>query len=206
MRKKLILFPFNGNAIEALDCIDDSWEVIGFVDDNIEKIGLFYNSLKVFNRDLIYQNEDSYILAVPGSPSSYTQRKEFINGLEIPFSRFATIIHPKSFVSNFTNIGYNTLIMAGTVITSNANIGNHVVILPNSVIHHDSLIGDFTLIGSSVCIAGHTEIGSNCYIGSGSNIINNISIGENSLVGMGTNVTKSFEKNKKIIGNPAREI
>ena len=32
MKKKLLIFPFNGNGLEALDCIDKNYEFIGFVD------------------------------------------------------------------------------------------------------------------------------------------------------------------------------
>ena len=37
-RKKLVIFPYNGNGIEALDCInDDEFELIGFIDDDKNK-------------------------------------------------------------------------------------------------------------------------------------------------------------------------
>jgi hypothetical protein len=37
--KKLIIFPFNGNGIEALDCIqENTFEFIGFIDDSPEKL------------------------------------------------------------------------------------------------------------------------------------------------------------------------
>ena len=33
----LLIFPCNGNAIEALDCISDAYRLIGFVDDTPQK-------------------------------------------------------------------------------------------------------------------------------------------------------------------------
>ena len=37
-RKKLVVFPFNGNGREALDCINfDEYELIGFADDDPHK-------------------------------------------------------------------------------------------------------------------------------------------------------------------------
>ena len=36
--KKLVIFPFNGNGIEALDCIDtEQYELISFIDDDPQK-------------------------------------------------------------------------------------------------------------------------------------------------------------------------
>jgi sugar O-acyltransferase (sialic acid O-acetyltransferase NeuD family) len=203
----LLIFPLGGNSVEALDCIDESkYKVIGFVDDDTNKIGTKYCDIEVFGRTAFERFPDAKVLACVGSPYNFRKRGEIIAGLGIKKERFVSIIHPSAKISKFASIGTNCLIMAGVVITHNAKIGDNVIILPNSVIHHDTEIGDNTCIGSNVVVAGFTKIGKNCYIGSGSNIINNISVGSNTLVGMGTNVVKSVGDNKKIVGNPAREI
>jgi sugar O-acyltransferase (sialic acid O-acetyltransferase NeuD family) len=206
MKRKLLIFPYSGTAIEALDCIGGDFNCIGFVSDDINKIGSTYCGIKVFNRSIIDKEFDALILAVHGSPSSFKKRQEILDELGIPKNRFATVIHPKAIVSPNANIGYNTLVMGGVVITSNARIGNHVCVLPNSVVHHDSLVSDFTLIGANVTIAGNTTIGKNCYIGASSSIINGVSIGDGALVGIGANIIKDVEKNAKMIGNPGRNI
>jgi sugar O-acyltransferase (sialic acid O-acetyltransferase NeuD family) len=204
MMEKLLIFPYNGNGLEALDCAKDQYDVIGFIDDTQEKQGQSVLGLEVFSRDVLEQYHEVKVLAVPGSPSSYLKRKMIIAGLQLVESRFATIIHPAARVSSLSHIGYNVLIMAGVVITSNAVLGNHLCILPNTVIHHDVHIGDYTLMGSNIVIAGATRIGRNCYVGSGSNIMNGIEIGDYALIGMGTNVIRNLPANKKVVGNPAR--
>ncbi|MCS6821280.1 MAG: NeuD/PglB/VioB family sugar acetyltransferase [Microscillaceae bacterium] len=205
--KNLLIFPLGGNSVEALDCIDEQeYEIIGFVDDDTKKIGTKYCGIEVFDRSAFERFPDAKVLACIGSPYNFRKRGEIIAGLGVERKRFVTIIHPSAKISKFATIGINCLIMAGVVITHNAKIGDNVIILPNSVIHHDTEIGDNTCIGSSVVVAGFGKIGENCYIGSGSNIINNALVGSNTLVGMGTNVVKSVGENKKIVGNPAREI
>ena len=201
-KKKLVIFPFNGNGIEVLDCIDnDQFELIGFVDDDTEKRS---NDYEIFSRAVLEQYRELYVLAVPGSPNSFTQRQAIINSLNV--TRFINAIHTRASIGKNVKIGYNCLIMAGVVITSNACVGNHVCILPNSVIHHDVIIKDYTLIGSNVVIAGGTRVGNNCYIGSGTNIINGIIIGEASLIGLGSNVIKNVCSRSRIAGNPAKEL
>jgi sugar O-acyltransferase (sialic acid O-acetyltransferase NeuD family) len=202
----LLIFPYNGNGLEALDCLGNTFNFIGFVDDTIEKQGTNKFGHKVFDRTAFSIFPDAKVLAVPGSPSSYLFRKEVINSLNINQDRYATVIHPDASISKNAKIGNNCLIYAGVVITSNAELGSHICILPNSVIHHDVSIDDYTLIGASVCIAGGTRVGKNCYIGSGSNVINSIEIGNNVLVGMGSNVLKNVEENSKIAGNPAKVL
>ncbi len=200
----LLIFPFNGNGLEALDCLGDKHNFIGFIDD--EKSKLNQTQYEVFDRSVLAKFPKAKILAVPGSPLTFRNRKNIIASLSISLDRYTTVIHPSAQIGKKAHIGTNSLIYANVVITSNAHIGHHVCILPNSVVHHDSSVGDYTLIGSCVCIAGHTKIGENCYVGSGSNIINGITIGNEVLIGMGSNVIQSFENQVKIVGNPAKMI
>lgn len=204
--KKLLIFPLNGNAIEALSCISGQYELIGFVDDSEEKQNKKFFGYRVFGRDALKKYHEAEVLALPGNPLNYRQRKEIIGSLGINKERFAKVFHSSSVVSPLSEIGFNSLLMAGVVITGNSVIGNHVCILPGSVIHHDTRIGDYTLIGSNVTISGCTVIGENCYIGSGSNVINNISIGDNTLIGLGSNVISSIKENSKAAGNPAKYL
>jgi UDP-perosamine 4-acetyltransferase len=203
-RKKLVIFPYNGNGIEAMDCInDDEFELVGFVDDDInKKPGRF----PLFSRDILSQHKEFYLLAVPGSPSSFLKRQAIIQSLSIEMKRFVSVIHPSANIGKSVQIGYNCLIMAGVVLTSDATIQNHVCILPNSVIHHNCKIGEYTLVGSNVVVAGGTTVGRNCYIGSGTNIINGITIGDFSLTGLGSNIVKDVTDNAKMVGNPARNL
>jgi len=204
--QRLLIFPCNGNGIEALDCLDDTYEMIGFVDDAVEKQGTRVAGYPVFDREALTENPAARVLAVPGSPSSYQSRPTIIEGLPVAAGRFATVIHPRATVSSLARIGRNVLIMAGVVITSNAVIGDHVCILPNTVVHHDVFVGPWSLIGSGVTIAGGTVIEENCYIGSGSSVIHGVTLGKGCLVGLGSNVIRSALPNARTAGNPAREI
>lgn len=204
--KKLLIFPFNGNGIEALDCIKGQYDLIGFIDDTKEKQGISNFGIEVFGREVLEKYPEAEVLAVPGSPTNYLKRKDIIHHLQINPHRFATIIHPKAHISDYAKIGYNVLIMAGVVLTSNCVIENHICILPNSVIHHDSIVKSYTLIGSNTIIAGNVTVGQNCYIASGSNVINGINIGDESLIGLGSNVIKNIDSQSKVVGNPAKPI
>ena len=204
--KKVLIFPCNGNAIEALSCMPADREVIGFVDDTSEKQGTAVFGIPVYSRDAFRNFPDAEVLAVPGSPTSFMNRAVLIQSLGLEAKRYAQIIHPRASVSPLASIGTNVLIMSGAVLTANCKIGDHVCLLPNTVIHHDSSVGDYTLIGSNVTVAGYVSIGANCYIGSGSSIINGIEVGERVLIGMGSNVIRSVQSDSKMVGNPARAL
>ena len=202
----LLIFPCNGNAMEALDCLSQEYNLIGFVDDVAEKQGRHVFGFPVFDRSAFDIFADAFVLAVPGSPVSYKIRKEIISGLKISQTRFAQVIHPSAQISKNSKIGYNVLIMAGVVICGNAAIHDHVVILPNTVIHHDTSVGEYSLLGSGIVLTGYSSIEENCYIGSKSSISNYVTIGKMSLIGIGSNVLKTVPESSIYAGNPAKEI
>lgn len=202
----MLLFPCNGNAIEALDGLGDDWHCVGFVDDTPAKQVQGCRGVAVHSRAAFEQAPDAAVLAVPGGPASFRTRRAAIEGLGVDEGRFARVIHPSASISRHARIGRNVLIMAGVVITSNAVIGNHVCILPNSVIHHDTVVGDWSLIGSNVTIAGAVQIGENCYVASGSTVKNGLSLGAGCLVGLGSNVISDVLSMATVVGNPARPL
>lgn len=201
----LLLFPCNGNAIEALDCLGDVFRPIGFVDDSPAKTGTTVLGLPVWNRMALSRFPNAKVLAVPGSPTSFSRRSASITSLAIPRERFAAVVHPNTLVSRHAHLGLNVLIMAGVVITANVVIGDHVVILPNSVVHHDSRIGAYTILGSNVLVAGSVHIGEHSYIGSGSRFRDHLTVAPDTLVGLGAIVVTSIEQSGGVwIGHPAR--
>jgi sugar O-acyltransferase (sialic acid O-acetyltransferase NeuD family) len=202
----LLIFPCNGNAIEALDCLGQAHRLLGFVDDTPDKQETAPFGHRVHGRNALALWPEACVLAVPGSPTSFRMRRSIIEGLGVPENRFATVIHPAAHVSPLATIGRNVLIMAGAVVTSNAVIGDHVCILPNTVVHHDVRIGAWTLIGSNITIAGNTIVGENCYIGSGTSIRNGLQLGPQVLIGMGSNVLRDVPAHGVVAGNPAKPL
>ena len=199
----LLIFPCNGNGIEALDCLGHAWHCVGFVDDTPQKQATGAFGYPVFPRTVLAEFTDARVLAVPGGPTSYLMRQQLIDSLGISPGRFARVIHPAANISDRAELGDNVLVMAGVVITSNAIIGSHVCLLPNTVVHHDSVVRDWSLIGSGVTVAGGVAIGENCYIGSGSSIMHGIRIGDGALVSIGSNVIRDVAPDSCVGGNPA---
>ena len=204
--RPLLIFPCNGNGIEALDCLGSEFYPLGFIDDSPEKVNSERFGITIFGREALERFPDAEILAVPGSPTSFREREHVIASLGVPASRFARVVHPLARISPLATVGVNVLIMSGVVITSNAVIGDHVCLMPNTVVHHDSIVGDWSLVGSNVTIAGNVTVGCNCYIGSGTSVIHGVKISDRALVGLGSNVIRDVSASITVVGNPARPL
>ena len=209
--KQLILFPFNGNAREALgvanamNAVSPTWEVVGFVDDDPRRAGERLGSCHVIGtREVLSRHPDAHVLAVPGRPDNYWNRLDLIAELGIPPERFATLVHPAASLGPACTLSHNTLIMAGTVLTASVQLQAHVAILPNSVISHDVTVGEGSLIGASVVIAGGVQVGRCCYVGSGSRILQDVIIGDAALVGLGSTILHSVPPRTVVAGNPGK--
>lgn len=213
MPRKLFLFPFGGNAREALrsifeiNRINREWEIAGFLDDDSLTHGQQCCGIMVVGgRELLNTFPEAMLLAVPGNPQNFRNRDKIIASLEIKPERFASIIHPSVDCSNDAKIGFNTLIMANSVISCGVSIGNHCIILPNTVVSHDSTVADYCCLGSNISVSGSVGIGERCYIGSGSRMREHVTIGAGTLVGLGSNVVSDLPSGVTAIGNPARVV
>lgn len=213
MSRNLLLFPFGGNARESLLTVfalnesSPEWNILGFIDDDQSRHGKECCGVKVLGgRELLGEIPDAFVLAVPGSPTTYSVRKEIIGSLDLEESRFASVIHPSACRAPDAAIGCNTIIMANVVISCGVSIGSHCVILPNTVVSHDSVVGDYCCIGSNVSVSGSVHIGANCYIGSGTKMREDIHIGAGTLVGLGSNVLSDIPAGVVAVGSPAKVI
>lgn len=209
--RDLILFPFGGNAreallsIEAINKLKPTWQVTGFLDDDKKLRKKKYLNIAILGgSNLSRKYPSAFFLAVPGNPENFGQRRAMIAKLKIPAGKLATIIDPAARVASGSKIGNNTLIMANVVISAGVSIGSHVVILPNTVVAHDTKIGDYSIVGAGVVISGYCTISENCYIGSGTNIKDHMTVGKGSLIGLGSNVIINVPAGVVCVGNPAR--
>lgn len=204
----LLIFPYNGNGIEAADSLQgqERYQLLGFIDDTPGKQGVHPRGERVFPRQALRDFREACVLAVFGSPHSYMHRADVIASLDVDQRRFARLIDPSARISASATIGFDVWIGPNVVVGPYAEIGNHVCVLPNTVVHHDARVEDWTLVGSNVTVAGHTVVGRNCYVGSGTSLMNNIRVGDRSLVGLGSCVLRDVLPGRRVAGNPHRYL
>ena len=206
---KLVLLGIGGNASDIFDAVVEinrvkpTYEVLGYVTADgkpREKGGLtFLGGLK----DVRSLPEDVQIAGFIFSPGSYRTWPDTVAGLGLPPERFATIVHPRAFVSEQSRMGRGSVILAGTTVGAFVTIGDHVIILQNVGLSHDDVIDDYSCLAVGVSFSGSVRVERNCFLGTNSTIIG-ATIGEGSMVGAGTLIRHDVPPGEVWVGNPGR--
>lgn len=209
--KDIIIIGAGGFAREVAWLIEDinkfksKWNLLGFIDEDKNKVGKIYNGIEVlgdFNWLNKNKNEIYGVCAIGDSKI----RAKLINKAIKMGVKFPILIHPSVIMSAYNNIGEGTIICAGSILTTNIVIGKHVIVNLDCTIGHDATIGDYCTMFPSVNISGNTKLNKDVNLGTGSFTIQGVSIGENSIIGAGAIVTKNIPADCTAVGAPAKPI
>lgn len=190
--------------IEKINEVNLTWNLIGFIDDNINSWNKVINGYPVVG-GINYLEKlpvDTYIII---AIANYEIKKKIVKKINNKF-KFATIIHPKVWIHDYIKIGEGSIIYEGAIITTNIKIGNHVIISPKCGIGHDSIIKDYVSLLWNVNISGNDIIEEGVMMGTGSTVIQGKKIGEGSIIGAGAVVIEDIDAYSTAVGVPANII
>lgn len=182
----------------------DSTEIV-FVVDQAEYLSTPINGVNVcLLAKLVAQSDARYVVAL-GSP---THRCRISKILDAQGISPAILIHPRSEMSRYIEVGIGSIVCAGVIATTNIIVGKHVHINLGCTIGHDVRIGNFSTLSPGVHVSGHVNIGDSVFIGTGATIINGapdnpIVIGNGAVIAAGACVTRSVAAGSMVAGVPA---
>ncbi len=194
---RLYIVGAGGHAKVVYECaIAQGQEVAGFFDDNNSLHGHKLFNLEIRPIDKIPQGA-LVVLAIGAN--------EIRAKLRNRFQRFATIIHPRAFVSPSAEILKGSVVFAGATIQARAHIGEHCIINTNSSIDHDCEIQSCVHIAPGANLCGGVQVGENSLIGVGVSIGPAQMIVPNSIIGAGATVLSNLTKEGCLwTGSPAK--
>ncbi len=209
--KDIVIIGAGGLGREVAWLIEDinknkrEWNILGFVDDNMQK-GKVVNGYEVLgNIKLIEKAKGIYYTC---AIADVRNRKRIVekleNNLEI---KAATLIHPSTYIDyTHTTLGEGCIVCAGSVISVNTKISRFNIVDWNCTIGHDVLCKDFVTLYPGVNISGYCTICECVEIGTGVKIIQKKMIGKNSIVGAGSVIIKDIKENVTVVGVPGKII
>ena len=143
---------------------------------------------------------DDVFLCALGEPE---QKKRYVEMISIKRGKFATVIHPRSYIGSGVTIGEGSIIAPNATITTDVILGKHTTININSSINHDCTIGDYVTLSPGCNIAGWCKLGREAFMGVHSACLPHVVLGDRVYVAAGAVVTKSVESGR-VMGIPAR--
>jgi sugar O-acyltransferase (sialic acid O-acetyltransferase NeuD family) len=129
-----------------------------------------------------------------------------INGLEIPDSRFTTVIHPTASVAEDVVISPGAYIGPNACVMPGARIGKHASLRGGCYVSHDVQVGDWCFIGPNTVVSGRAQLEYAAHIGPGAVIREELTLGRFSVAGIGAVVVHDIPGNVTMAGNPARVL
>ena len=170
-------------------------EVVCFIDDDEAVCGAILNDLEVLP---LSRAKEKYSSACVVSGIGVPKMRELTMGkARAAGFGFATLIHRRTEMSKWVEIGEGAVICAGNILTTNVILGKHVQINLDCTIGHDVVMGDYATLAPGVHVSGCVHIGKRAYIGTGAVIINGtqnnpLIIGDDVIIASGACVTKSI--------------
>jgi acetyltransferase EpsM len=209
---KIVIIGGRGNGTVIASTIEDckksgqDIECVGFLNDFEDEINGYPVLGGIINMDWVKLPSEYKFVYAMSNIKQAEERFKMLVDLNIPCSRFATIIHPKSVVSTRAKLGIGVVVMPFVVVSPNVIIGNHSQLFAQSFIGHDSVLDEMVFVANNASIGGRVRIKNGAHIGSNSSIIERLIINEFSIVGLGSVVLKNVPSYQIVVGNPAKVI
>lgn len=183
----------------------DDFNILGFVDDNINMQGQEIAGLPVLGTiDWINNyDEELYVVCSIGTGNI---RKSVINKISNPKVVFPVIIDPTVILLGEHTFGEGVIICANNVISVNVHVGNHSIVNLSCTLGHDTILKDYCTVNPGSNLSGFVVLEECVDIGTGTKIIQHINVGENTVIGAGAVVVRDIPKSSVAVGCPAKVV
>ena len=210
MKKKILIFSAGAAGREvsqlilSINKLQKAWEVIGYVDDDANKIGKTIDNTKIYSNNDKPKKKEIY--AICGVMDNAIRKKIFDEEIIKSGYKLTNLIHPLVERPKCFKIGLGNIIFGNVHISFEVNIKNFSIISNFCDLGHNLVINNYFTAMPSVAIGGNCEIGERTLIGSGAKIHQGTKIGNNCKIGMGTLITGNIKNNTSVINYPRQTI
>ncbi|MBU3073196.1 NeuD/PglB/VioB family sugar acetyltransferase [Clostridium estertheticum] len=163
----LLIIGAGGHGRVVLETaeLEGKWDNIKFLDDRTD-VDMVLDHKIIGKMDDYKRNSKKYeyaIVCIGDNEKRLKLIKEILKvGYKVP-----VIIHPKAFVSKYSEVGNGSVVLAGVVINTGTKIGMGCIININSSVDHDCEVYDGVHICSGSVVRSMCKIGGLSYIGAG---------------------------------------
>jgi len=207
---KLIIIGAGGFGREVLQWALQSnennlkWEVMGFLDDNLDKLDGINCSYPILGGVADWQpkSDERFVIAIAKSED----KKMVAEKMAIKGAIFENIVHKTVMLFPNAKLGCGIILCPYVLVSDNAIINDHVMINYDSHISHDAYVGAYTTICSFCDIAGNVSVGESVFIGSSACIIPSCKVGDRAFICAGSVVMNNVLPKARVLGIPAKKF
>lgn len=190
--------------VEEINRIELTWNVLGFIDDNLHALDDFETGYRVLGTIIDWKpiGSELYGLAI-ASPKT---KEKVVTILKERGASFATLLAPSVNIGSRSKLGEGVVSFGETGISVDVTVGNFVFFNALCGIGHDAVIGDYCTFGPKVCISGATKMGKCVNVGALASTFPGIEVGDYATIGMNSAVVRKVKANTTVMGVPAKAI
>jgi sugar O-acyltransferase (sialic acid O-acetyltransferase NeuD family) len=119
---------------------------------------------------------------------------------------FATLIHPRAWVSASARLGRGAVVGPFTDVSADSRAGDLLTLNAYSSLGHDVAVGDFVTLSGYVDLTGGVTVGDRSFFGSGARVLPRLSVGSDCMVGAGAVVVRGCGDGVTLYAAPARRL
>ena len=209
MDKTIYILGVGRNTIVTIDLAESCGYTVGglfhYLDDRTgeEYFGhrIIGSNREIFSKDL---SGMSFAISVGDNDIRYELYNRIIRqGGNVPI-----LIHPTAVVSKYSTVKTGVQIYAYSVIDPNIVIDENTIISSKSTVLHGCRIGRNCFIAPDAVLGANTIVEDYAFVGLNATVVSNKAniLGNHSVIGASAVVTKPVERNKTVVGIPAREL
>ena len=198
---KLAVVGYSGHSYVCIETANQSgYNVVGYYD--IEEKSVNPYKLNYLGSENTISNSNNHLFVAIGD----NKLRQIICEKLISINKFATLIHPTSFISTTSIISDNVLLSAGAIVNAQAIIGYGSIINSSAIVEHECKIDKFVHIAPGAVLAGNVTVGKRSFIGANATIKQGVKIGEDVIIGAGSVIINDIPSNSTVVGNPGKII
>jgi sugar O-acyltransferase (sialic acid O-acetyltransferase NeuD family) len=176
---------------------------VGYLDDGDQPMAAFGRDLPQLGDTNAYTlaPNQKLVMAV-GDPKGKQALAGRLGGPEA----FATLIHPRAWVSASARLGHGAVVGPFTDVSADSKSGALLTLNAYSSLGHDVAVGDFVTLSGYVDLTGGVTVGDRSFFGSGSRVLPRLKIGSDCMVGAGAVVVRGAGDGVTLYAAPARRL
>jgi sugar O-acyltransferase (sialic acid O-acetyltransferase NeuD family) len=206
LNREVVLVGYSGHGFVVADAaIASNMNLKYYTDKKQSSKNSFDLSYLGFEGDLGYKFWDKEYDYILGIGDNLLRRKTsdllISKGVDL-----LNVIHSSASISAKVQFGIGNFISRNVSVNALVEIGDICILNTGCIIEHECIIGNGVHIAPGAVLAGNVEIGDNTFVGANSVIKQGVRIGANVIIGAGSVILKNIADNRKIVGNPGKEI